>query len=392
MRNFSYYSPTRVVFGRDTHRQVGRLASDNGAGRALVVYGSRRAEESGLLGQVEESLREADVEPVRFGGVVPNPRLSDVRRAIELGRDEDVDFLIAVGGGSVIDTAKAVAYGLRSNDDVWDYFLKIKEPKDAAPIGVVLTLAASGSETSNSSVITNEEGWLKRGLRNDLVRPRFAVMNPELTMSVSPYQTAAGCVDIVMHALERYFEPDPRAEVRDIMTEGLVRAVMRNARILRDDPENYDARAEVMWAGSLAHNDVLGDAHTGDWACHQMEHELSGMFDVSHGAGLAAIWGSWARYVYESDLPRFDALSTNVFDVYTDFLDLESTASAGINAMEDWFRSIGMPTHVSDLRIGLTDDRIRELAEKCTFGGTRTIGKIRELNGKDIEKIYTMAR
>lgn len=392
MRDFTYHASTEVVFGRDVHRRVGELAKRYGAGKALVLYGGKSALESGLLEEVENDLQEASVEPVSFGGVVPNPRLSHVRRAIDLGRQEKVDFILAIGGGSVIDTAKAAALGLADEGDVWDFYLKKRTPERALPVGSVLTIAAAGSESSNSTVITNEQGWLKRGLRDDIVRPKFALMNPELTMTLPWFQTACGCVDIVMHALERYFEPEPDAELRDLMTEALIRTVMHNSRILRSDPENYEARAEIMWAGTLAHNDLLGDMNTGDWACHQMEHELSGMFDVAHGAGLSALWGSWAVYVHENALPRFDSLATNVFDSYTDFVHLDSTALTGIHAMEDWFRSIDMPTRVSDLEIGLTEDRVRELADKCTFGGKRTIGKIQELGKEDIENIYRMAR
>ena len=392
MEDFTYHSATEVIFGHDAHRRLGEVAKRYGATRVLVMYGSSRIEENGLLDDVEASLRDAAIDFVPFGGIVPNPRLSHVRRAIEVGREENIDFLLAVGGGSVIDSAKAAAMGLAEQGDVWDYYVRSRIPAGALPVGSVLTIAAAGSEASNSTVITNEEDWLKRSLRSEVVRPKFALMNPELTASVPWFQTACGCVDIVMHAMERFFEPEPNAEVRDLMTEGLIRAVIQNSRVLREDPSNYDARAEIMWTGSLAHNDLLGDCNTGDWAVHQMEHELSGMFDIAHGAGLSALWGSWARYVHESKLARFDALATNVFDIYTDFSHLNLTALAGINAMEDWFRSMGLPTRVSDLEIGLTEDRVRELADKCTFNGERTIGKIRELGKDDIETIYRMAR
>lgn len=358
----------------------------------LLLYGGGSAERSGILDRVRASLEEQQIESVPFGGIVPNPRLSTVRRAIDAGRQAGVDFLMAVGGGSVIDSAKAVGYGLATGEDVWPFFEKKREPGASLPIGVVLTIAASGSETSNSAVITNEEGLLKRGLRNDLSRPRFALLNPELTMTLPWYQTACGCVDIAMHAIERYFTRESPAEVRDSMNLALVRAVIRNSRLLKLHPDDYNARAEIMWAGSLAHNDLFGDRHTGDWACHQMEHELSGMFDVAHGAGLAALWGSWARYVYKDDLPRFASFAVGVFDAFTDFTDLETTALAGIHAMEDWLRSMEMPTRVSDLDIGLTDDRIELLADKCTFGGQRTIGQVRELGRKEIADIYRMAR
>lgn len=381
-----------MQFGRGAEKRTGKLAKAFGARKVLLLYGSGHAEKSGLLDTVRDSLAEQEIESVPFGGIVPNPRLSTVRRAIEAGKKENVDFLLAVGGGSVIDSAKAVGYGLGTGEDVWQFFEKKKEPTASLPIGVVLTIAASGSETSNSAVITNEEGLLKRGIRSDLSRPRFAVLNPELTLTLPWFQTACGCVDIVMHAVERYFTHESPAEVRDSMNLALVRAVIRNSRLLKAHPDDYNARAEVMWAGSLAHNDLFGDRHTGDWACHQMEHELSGMFDVAHGAGLAALWGSWARYVYKEDLPRFASFAVGVFDAYTDFTDLEMTALSGINAMEDWLRSLDMPTRVSDLDIGLTDDRIELLAEKCSFGGQRTIGAVRELGRSEIADIYRMAR
>ena len=392
MNNFTYYSPTRIEFGRDTERMAGELAKACGASKVLLLYGGGSAEKSGLLDRIRADLESHELPAVEFGGIVPNPRLSAVRRAIDLGQRENVDFLLAVGGGSVIDTAKAVGYGMAGPDDVWEYFEKTKEPVGSVPIGVVLTIAASGSETSNSAVITNEDGWRKRGLRHDLSRPKFALLNPELTTTLPWFQTACGCVDIVMHALERYFTHESRAEVRDSMCLALVRSVIRNAQLLKTDPDDYDSRAEIMWAGSLAHNDLFGDRHTGDWACHQMEHELSGMFDVAHGAGLAALWSSWARYVCADAPERFAAFAVEVFDVYTDFTDLESTGLAGIAAMEDWLKSIDMPTRVSDLDIGLTDDRIATLAEKCTFGGRRTIGTIRKLDRAQIEDIYRMAR
>lgn len=394
--NFTYFSPTKIVFGSQDVSDPGRVDSGSlvrefGGSRVLVLHGDS-SERSGLLDAVIQSLNDTGIESYRFGGIRPNPRLSRVYQAIEAGREYGADFLLAVGGGSVIDTAKATAYGMANSDDVWDYFEKKKEPAAALPIGVVLTISAAGSETSNSAVITNDNGMLKRGYRNDLSRPKFALLDPALTMSLPWYQTACGCVDIVMHATERFFTRESPAQVRDGMSTALIRAVMRNGLRLKTKPDDYDARAEVMWAGALAHNDLFGDRHTGDWACHQLEHELSGMFDVPHGAGLAAIWGAWARYVYRSDVERFAAFAVSVFDVYSDFTDLESTAIAGIESMEEWFRRMEMPTRVSDLEIGLTDGRIDTLAEKCSFNGTRTIGAVQELDEDDIRAIYRAAR
>lgn len=393
MRNFEYYAPTRVVFGKDTHLQAGRLAKDYGAHKVLLHYGGSSAKKSGLLDEICQSLQEAGLPYVTLGGVVPNPRLSKVYEGIELCRRENVDFILAVGGGSVIDSSKAIAYGIANPDtDVWEFYKKTKTPTASIPVGAVLTIAAAGSEMSNSSVITNEDGWLKRGYRNDLCRCKFAIMNPRLTYTLPQYQTESGCVDILMHTMERYFVNIETMEITDSISEALMQTVIYNARILMKEPGNYNARAEVMWASSLSHNDLTGCGTAGgDWACHQMEHELGGMFDVAHGAGLAAIWGSWARYVYQENPERFAQFATNVFDIPCDG-NYEKTALAGIEAMEDFFRSVAMPTTLTELGLNLTEEQIHTLAFKCTFEDTRTIGVFKQLNRKDIEKIYSMAR
>ena len=306
MENFNYYTPTRVVFGRGTESETGALVKAQGCGKVLVHYGSGSVVRSGLLDRVYKSLDDAGISYVSLGGVVPNPRLSLVYEGIELCRKEGVDFILAVGGGSVIDSAKAIGYGLANEGDVWDFYEGKRMPSGCMPIGVVLTISAAGSEMSNSSVITNENGWLKRGCNTDYGRVKFAVMNPEITMTLPKYQTASGCVDIMMHTMERYFNQSENMELTDGISEHLIRTVMRNAKILMDEPDNYDARAEVMWAGSLSHNGLTGcGTDGGDWASHQLEHELGGMFDVAHGAGLAAVWGSWARYVLDARPARF---------------------------------------------------------------------------------------
>ncbi|MDO4338948.1 MAG: iron-containing alcohol dehydrogenase [Eubacteriales bacterium] len=393
MRSFEYYTPTRVIFGKDAHLQVGTLLKEYGCKKVLIHYGSKSAEASGLLDEVKKSLTDAKVEFVTLGGVVPNPRLSKVREGIDLCRRENVDFLLAVGGGSVIDSCKAIGYGCANPwTDVWNFFLKTETPTACLPVGVILTIAATGSEMSNSSVITNEDGWLKRGcVKTDLCRPRFALLNPQLTCTLPQYQTESGCVDILMHTMERYFVNAETMELTDSISESLMQTVIYNARILMKDPLNYDARAEVMWAGSLSHNGLTGcGTGGGDWACHQLEHELGGMFDVAHGAGLAAIWGSWARYVYQENPERFAQFATNVFDIPCG-TDFEKTALAGIEAMEDFFRSVEMPTSIGELGLTLTDAQIQELAFKCSFEDTRTIGTFRRLNRKDMEKIYHSA-
>ena len=394
MRNFEYYTPTRVIFGKDTHFQVGALLKEQQCQKVLIHYGSKSAVKSGLISEITASLEEAGVSYVTLGGVVPNPRLSKVYEGISLCRKENVDFILAVGGGSVIDSAKAIGYGVANPDtDVWDFFKRTASPKACLPIGVVLTIAASGSEMSGSCVITNEDGWLKRSsARSALCHPKFAVLNPRLTYSLPQYQTESGCVDILMHTMERYFVNIETMEITDSISEALMQTVIYNARILMKEPGNYNARAEIMWAGSLSHNGLTGCGTAGgDWACHQMEHELGGMFDVAHGAGLAAIWGSWARYVYLENPERFAQFATNVFHIPCG-IDFEKTALAGIEAMEDFFRSIKMPTNLRELGLELTDEQIHELAFKCSFEDTRTIGVFQQLNMKDIEKIYMASR
>lgn len=394
MRSFEYFAPTKVIFGKDSHLQIGDILKKENCHKVLIHYGGKSAVASGLIDEVSGCLTDAGIDFVTLGGVVPNPRLSKVREGIELCKKENVDFILAVGGGSVIDSAKAIGYGVANPwTDVWNFYLKTEVPTACLPIGVIPTIAASGSEMSNSSVITNEDGWLKRGAAKcDLCRPKFALMNPKLTYSLPQYQTESGCVDILMHTMERYFVNIETMEITDSISESLMQTVIYNARILMREPDNYTARAEIMWAGSLSHNGLTGcGTGGGDWACHQLEHELGGLYDVTHGAGLAAIWGSWARYVYDVNPERFAQFATNVFDIPCGF-DFEKTALAGIEAMEDFFRSIKMPVSLHELGLDLDDQQIHELAFKCSYEDTRTIGVFKQLNMKDMEKIYTMAR
>ena len=306
MNNFYYYTPTKVVFGKDTISKVGTMVKKQGSKKVLIHYGTGSVKRTGLLDRVKAALDAENIDYVELGGVVPNPRLSLVYKGIEFAKKENVDLILAVGGGSAIDSAKAIGYGVANEGDVWDFYDRKRTPKASLPVGVVLTIAATGSEMSDSSVITKDEGGIKRGCNNDLCRPVFAIMDPELTMTLPDYQTACGCTDIIMHTLERYFTSKGNMEITDSIAEGLIRTVMKNARILVKEPKNYDARAEVMWAGSLSHNGLTGCGNGGnDFATHGLEHEIGGMFDVAHGAGLAALWGSWARYVYKDCLPRF---------------------------------------------------------------------------------------
>ena len=316
MFDFNYFTPTKVVFGKDSESKLVDLVKEFGGKKLLIHYGGGSVIRSGLLKRVTDSLDAAGIQYVTLGGAVPNPHLSLVYEGIELCKKENVDFLWAVGGGSAIDSAKAIGYGVCNEGDVWDFYDYKRQAKGCLPLGVILTLSATGSEMSDSSVITKEEGLVKRGYSSDYSRPKFAIMNPDLTKTLPDYQTACGCADIMMHTMERYFTNGGNMELTDALAEGLLRTVKKNALILVKDPDNYDARAEVMWAGSLSHNGLTGCGNDGgDWMTHKLEHELGGLYDVAHGAGLAAIWGSWARYVYKDCLPRFKKFALNVMDV-----------------------------------------------------------------------------
>ena len=393
MRSFEYFAPTKVIFGKNSHLQIGDILKKENCHKVLIHYGGKSAVASGLIDEVSGCLTDAGIDFVTLGGVVPNPRLSKVREGIELCKKENVDFILAVGGGSVIDSAKAIGYGVANPwTDVWNFYLKTEVPTACLPIGVIPTIAASGSEMSNSSVITNEDGWLKRGAAKcDLCRPKFALMNPKLTYSLPQYQTESGCVDILMHTMERYFVNIETMEITDSISESLMQTVIYNARILMREPDNYTARAEIMWAGSLSHNGLTGcGTGGGDWACHQLEHELGGLYDVTHGAGLAAIWGSWARYVLEENPGRFAQFAVRVMGQEKGKDDTE-TALRGICAMEEFYHQVEMPTSLSELGINPTEEKLHSLAEKCSHFGKRTVGCIKKLDQEDMYQIYKMA-
>lgn len=393
MFNFNYYAPTKVIFGKQTENQVGEQIKNFGGKKILIHYGGKSAIKSGLIDRVKKSLDAENISYVELGGVVPNPHLSKVLEGVELGKREGVDFILAVGGGSVIDSSKAIAYALAEPDkNVWELHSRQRQAKKCLPIGVVLTIAAAGSEMSDSCVITNEKTGEKRGYSNDLSRAKFAIMNPELTMTLPDYQTQAGCTDIMMHTMERYFTQGGNMEITDSIAEGLLRTVMKNAKILHVDPKNYNARAEVMWASSLSHNGLTGCGADGkDFASHKLEHELSGMFDVTHGAGLAAIWPSWARYVYKNCLERFVKFAVNVMQVEPSAND-EETALKGIAATEKFFKEIGMPTNLPELGINPTDDQIEQMAESCAKGAGGSFGTAKKIFKDDIIAIYKSAR
>ena len=392
MFGFNYYTPTKVVFGKGTETKVAELIKEFGGTKVLIHYGGGSVIRSGLLKRVTDTLDGAGIPYVTLGGAVPNPRLSLVYEGIELCKKEGVDFLLGVGGGSAIDSAKAIGYGVANEGDVWDFYAYKRKAAACLPLGVILTIAATGSEMSDSSVITKEEGWVKRGYSSNYGRPRFAIMNPELTMTLPDYQTACGCTDIMMHTMERYFTNGGNMEITDALAEGLLRTVMDNAEILAKDPKDYDARAEIMWAGSLSHNGLTGCGNDGgDWMTHKLEHELGGLYDVAHGAGLAAVWGSWARYVYKNCLPRFKRFAVNVMGVEAAGTD-EEIALKGIEALEDFFRRIRMPTNLRELGVAATEEDLATMARKCAIGVNGSAGSARKLNEQDMLAIYRASK
>ena len=394
MKDFNYYAPTEVVFGEQSEEQVAALVKKYGGTKVLVHYGGKSAERSGLLDKICGLLTEGGIPFLKLGGVVPNPRLSLAKQGIELCRQENIDFILAVGGGSVIDSAKCIAYGVCMEDDVWDLYLgKAEAPKTMLPVASVLTIPAAGSEMSEASVITNENGDIKIGYSNNMSRPKFAIMNPRRTMTLPPYQAAAGVTDMMMHTMERYFTHDDDMDVTTDIAEALLRSMKNAIFAVLKNPEDYRYRAQIMWAGSVMHNGLTGCGQKDDWATHQLEHELSAMFDVTHGAGLAAVWPSWARYVMHENLSRFVRFAVNVMDVPNDFSDSEGTALKGIEAMERFYHAIGMPINIKEL-IGkdITDEEIKEMVRKCSRDYQRTCGSFKVLQAEDMEAIYRMAR
>ena len=393
IKDFNFYAPTRVVFGKNAEMQIGDLVAQQNGHKVLVHYGGGSAERSGLLGVVREQLKSNGIPFVELGGVVPNPLLSKVQEGISLCRREQVDFILAVGGGSVIDSAKAIGYGSLYDGDVWDFWAGKAVPEACLPIGVVLTIPAAGSEMSSSCVITKDDGLIKRGINSDLCRCRFAVMNPERTYTLPPYQTAAGATDIMMHTMERYFSKYEDMTLTDAIAEALLRTVKDAALVVMEHPEDYRYRAQIMWAGSLAHNDLTECGTEKDFATHRLEHELSALFGVTHGAGLAALWPSWARYVKDKHLSRFVQFAVNVMGVENDFAHPDETAEKGIRAIEDFYRKIGMPTNIHEL-LGreITDDEIEVLVDKCSRGNTITIGAFEVLGADEMRAIYRLAK
>ncbi len=389
MINFRFLCPTEMIFGKNVQQTVGEETKKYGT-KVLLHYGSGHIKKSGLYNQVVTSLKEAGVDVVELGSVQPNPRLSLVYEGIRLCRENGVDFILAVGGGSVIDSAKGIALGVKYDGDVWDLYTKGVEAAEALPVGVVLTIPAAGSESSQSSVITNVETGDKRPCDSDILRPKFAFMNPELTYSLPPYQTACGASDIMAHIMERYFTRAENVELTDRLCEATLKTIIGNVPAVLADPENYAARAEIMWAGSIAHNDLLGTGRIGDWASHMIEHELSGINDVAHGAGLAIIFPAWMRYVYKQDVNRFAQFAARVWNVEMDYFDPEKTALAGIDAIKAFFRSIGLPVTLSE--IGITPAHYERISSNCRRTSEDVVGSFVPLKSSDIVEILKLAQ
>lgn len=389
MHSFSFYSPTEIFFGKDSVNDIASHISKYKPSKVLIVYGGGSIKKSGLLNKVEKLLSDAGIEYAEFGGAKPNPTLAHAREGVKFAIENKIDFVLAIGGGSAIDTAKSIAHGTAEPDiDIWDFFLGKANVTKTLPTGVILTIPAAGSESSNSAVLTNEENGQKRGLTTDFNRPLFAVLDPTLTFSLPQYQVSCGITDIMMHTLDRYFNPLDN-ELTDAIAEALLCTVISAGKAACKNKEDYEPMSELMWAGTLSHNNLTGLGGVKDFATHQLGHELSAKFDIAHGASLAAVWGSWARYVYDAKPSRFARYAKNVWGI--EETNENAAALAGIQATEDYFKSIGMPVCFSDCIGVQSDDMIHELADRCVRRGERTIGSFKVLNGDDVYKIYTAA-
>ena len=387
MENFVFQNPTKIIFGKNTETQVG-METRKYADRVLLHYGGGSIKKSGLYDRVVAALKDAGVDYIELGGVQPNPRVSLIREGIELCRQHNIRFILAVGGGSVIDSAKGIAVGVPYAGDVWDFYMRKAVIKEALPIGVVLTIPAAGSESSPASVVTNDEGALKRDIGTNLIRPQFAILNPEITYTLPPYQTACGVADIMAHVMERYFSRTQNTDLTDRLCEATLRTMIKNAPLALENPVDYAARAEIMWTGTVAHSDLLGMGRIEDWASHMIEHEISGIYDVAHGAGLAVVFPAWMQYVYQEDVNVFARFATRVWAVEPDFAHPEKTALAGIQKTKEFFRSLGLPVTLEELEVGT--DRLEEMAAKCTERGP--VGNFKKLDQQDVFAIYQLAR
>lgn len=390
MQNFTYCVPTEILFGKDTEQECGKEVKKHGGRKVMIVYGGGSARRSGLLDRVKASLEKEGISSVEFGGVKPNPGLAYAEEGREKGIQEGVDFILAVGGGSAIDTAKAIAHGVANPGvPLWDIWTKKVPFTKSTKVGVVLTIPAAGSETSDSAVLTNEEIRKKSGLGSELNRPAFAIMNPELTFTLPKYQIGCGIADIMMHTLERYFIPDQKNRMTDEIAEGLLRTVIDSGRKAVENPEDYDAMSELMWCGSLSHNNLTGLGRAKDFSVHKLGHALSACFDCAHGASLTSVWGSWAEYVWTNDVNRFAHYAKQVWGIEGSG---EEAAREGIEKTVSYFRSIGMPVSLGELGIGIQDEKtLEELAMDATMNDTVRLSVLRPLDASDVLEIFRKA-
>jgi alcohol dehydrogenase YqhD (iron-dependent ADH family) len=389
MDNFTYQNATKILFGKGMEAQVGAETKRH-ATKVLLHTGMGSVKRSGLFDRVVASLKAAGVEYVELSGVQPNPRLALVQKGIELCRSQKIGFILAVGGGSVIDSAKAIAAGVPYSGDVWDFFDGKAQPGAALPLGCVLTIPAAGSETSGSTVVTKEEGGFKRGLTsNEYLRPAFAILNPELTTTLPVYETAVGAADIMAHVMERYFTNTTHVDFSDRLCEAVLKGVIRNLPIVLARPNDYDARAELMWLGTQAHSDLIGLGREGDWASHGIEHELSGLYDVPHGAGLATVFPAWMKYVYRHDLARFAQFAVRVWNVEMDHRNPEKTALEGIAKLQGFLSSCGLPTSLGELKV--PNDKLEVMADKATGGNRWKLGSFVKLDRNAVHEILKIA-
>ncbi len=389
MIDFDFQCKTEVIFGKDTEKRAGRESARFGS-RVLLVYGGGSIKKTGLYKTVTESLMAEKLFFTELSGVKPNPLLVDVKKGIEICRNEKIDFILAVGGGSVIDTAKAISIGYYYEGDVWDFFSGKAVAQKALPIGVILTISAAGSETSQSAVITKEDGLIKNGLNSNLYRPAFAIMNPELTYTLPQYQTASGIADMMSHAQERYFTDVEDNDLTDLLTEAVLKTIIKNALVLKDNPADYNARAQIMLSGSLAHNDLLSMGKIGDFGTHRVEHELSALYGVTHGAGIAVITLAWMRYVCRKKPALFARYARNVWDVPSGFGDEVETALEGVKRLEKFFVTIGLPVRLSELGVPEDISRYELMADRCTAKGPQ--GKFYHIFKDDAVEIYKIAQ
>jgi hypothetical protein len=387
MLNFNFYSPTFFVFGKDREKETGKYVQKFGGKKILIHYGSGSVIQSGLLDRVKNALVDSGIEFMELGGVVPNPRSGLVYQGIKLCKDNNIDFILAVGGGSVIDSAKAIALGAIYEGDFWNFYVGKKIVK-ALPVATILTLTAAGSEASTASVITHENGMLKRAANSDLLRPVFSILNPELTCTLPPFQTACGAADMMAHVMERYFSNTKDVEITDRLAEGIMLTIINETPKALKNSADYQARANLMWAGMVAHNDLCGVGREQDWATHQIEHELSALYDVAHGAGLAVMFPAWMKYVYKQDVMRFAQFAVRVWGCQMNFTNPEITALEGIEKYENFMRSIGMPVRFSEL--GAKKEDIPTLVKNLQLSGN-TLGSFVKLNQDDIKYIYELA-